>query len=104
MSDLKIIRNTDDEVEIEITQPNDLIGGTEWWTDDDWLKWNEKMKKLEQEGTKGELETINVILKKNPFIDGNFYSGTTERSNKNVDNTADERGTKQISNTNITNE
>lgn len=81
MSEFKIISNTDDEIEIEITQPNDLLGNTEWWTDEDWEKWNEKMDELEKNGTKGQLETINIKLKKNPFLDGDNFIGKNERSN-----------------------
>jgi len=94
MAEFKIISNTDDEIEIEITQPNDLIGDTEFWTDEDWTKWKEKMDRLETEGIKGQLETINVKLKKNPFIDGQVYTGTErmernreiEQSNESISN------------------
>lgn len=86
MGEFKIISNTDDELEIEITQPNDLIGDQTFWTEEDYKKWNEKMDKLILDGTRGELETIRIKLKKNPFINGNFYTGQKNQSNIELDN------------------
>lgn len=78
MIDFKIVSDTEDEIEMEITQPNDLMGGTEFWTDEDWQKWNTKMAELDKNGTRGEMETIRFKLKKNPFIDGSgFITPTT---------------------------
>lgn len=75
MIDFKIISDTEDEIEIEITQPNDLLGDTKDWTDEDKEKWDAKMLLLEEQGTKGEIETIRIKLKKNPFLDGQTYTG-----------------------------
>jgi hypothetical protein len=97
MGEYKIISNTDDELEIEITQPNDLVGDQTFWTEEDYKKWNEKMDKLILEGTRGELETIRIKLKKNPFIDGQVYTGgentiernrEIEQSNESISNSS----------------
>lgn len=74
MGDFKIISNTDDWIEVELIQPNNLLGDTSFWTDEDWTKWKEKMDRLEKEGTVGETETIRIKLKKNPFLDGNDFT------------------------------
>lgn len=80
MGEFKIISNTDDELEIEITQPNDLIGDQSFWTEEDHKKWNEKMVRLDAEGTRGQEEIIVIKLKKNPFINGNNFTSNTEGS------------------------
>lgn len=75
MIDFKIISDTEEEIEFEITQPNDLLGDTKEWNDEDWEKWNKKMEEVEAQGIKGQLETIKIKLKKNPFINGKNYTG-----------------------------
>lgn len=70
MSDIRIIFEDDEFIEYEVTQPNNLRGDTDFWNDDDWVTWNEKMDRLEKEGTVGQNETFTFKLKKNPFIDG----------------------------------
>lgn len=78
---MKIIFEDDEWVEYEFTQPNDLMGDGEWWTQEDWDKWNKKMKELEENGTKGQLETFTVKLKKNPFLNGKIFTGDIESRN-----------------------
>lgn len=70
MNDIKIIFEDDEWIEFELSQPNDLIGNTVDWTDEDWVYWKNKMDDLEKNGTIGQFETIKVKLKKNPIIDG----------------------------------
>jgi len=84
MTDFKIISDTEDEIEIELIQPNDLLGDTSFWNDDDWIEWREKMAKLEVKNIRGQIEIIRIKLKKNPFIDGNKFYATDgiEGSNK----------------------
>ncbi len=84
--DFKIISNTDEEIEFEITQPNDYAPEESrvWWSPEDFEKWDEKMARLEVEGIRGQLETIRTKLKKNPFIDGSQYiagANNTEQNN-----------------------
>lgn len=74
MIDFKIISDTEEEIEFEITQPNDLVGDMKEWTDEDKEKWDAKMLLLEENGTKGQLETIRVKFKKNPFINGSNFT------------------------------
>lgn len=75
MNGVKIIFEDDKWVEYEFTQPNDLIGNTEWWTEEDWSYWKEKMDRLEREGTKGQIETLKIKIQKNPFLDGQNITG-----------------------------
>ena len=70
MSDIKIIFEDDNWIEYEFTQPNDLLGDTTYWDEEDHKKWNEKMKDLEQQGIKGQDETFTVKFQKNPFTNG----------------------------------
>lgn len=70
MNDIKIIFETEEYIEVEITQPNNQLGDTQFWDDTDWSIWNEKMKRLEQEGTIGQEETINIKFQKKPFLNG----------------------------------
>jgi hypothetical protein len=81
MIEYKVIYEDDEWFEIELTQPNDLLGNTEWWTEEDWTYWKSKMDDLEKNGTKGQLETIKVKLKKNPFIDGTKFIGEATGQN-----------------------
>jgi len=79
MIEFKIIYEDDEWIEFEATQPNDLMGDTEIWTDEDWAYWKKKMDELEKNGTKGKNETIKVKLKKNPILDGrNFYTESSK--------------------------
>lgn len=104
MGEFKIISNTDDELEIEITQPNDLIGDQSFWTEEDHKKWNDKMARLDAEGIRGQEETIVVKLKKNPFINGKVYTGgqdverDADRKSNDTSNDAFQRSNEIIEN------
>lgn len=63
---IKVIFEDDDWIEFEITQPNNLIGDTQFWNGEDWTTWNEKMNRLEKEGTIGQDETFTFKMNKKP--------------------------------------
>lgn len=88
---VKVIFEDEDWVEYEFIQPNDLIGNTEWWSEEDWKKWKEKMEKLEEANIKGNLETFIIKLKKNPFLDGKIFTGDEPQSEPTTDNEKDLR-------------
>lgn len=87
MSDVKITFEDDEYVEYEFTQPNDLLGDTYYWEENDWVKWKQKMDDLEKLGTKGEDETFRIKLKKNPFLDGSQYLGRNTGADSETNNT-----------------
>jgi hypothetical protein len=74
MSDIKVIFEDDDYIEYEITQPNDILGDTEFWDENDWKTWNEKMARLEDEGIRGEDEVFTVKFEKKPKLDGAAFT------------------------------
>lgn len=78
MSDIKIVYEDEEWVEFELTQQNDLLGDTYHWDENDWMKWKDKMDRLDREGTRGQQEIIKVKLRKNPFIDGNNFGVTKD--------------------------
>lgn len=74
MSEIKVIFEDDDYIEYEIIQPNDILGDTSYWDDEDWKTWNEKMVRLDDEGTRGEDETFTVRFEKKPKLDGAAFT------------------------------
>lgn len=63
---IKVIFEDEDWIEFEITQPNNLIGDTQFWNEENWTTWNEKMNRLEKEGTIGQDETFTFKINKKP--------------------------------------
>lgn len=75
MSDIKIIFENEDYIEVEITQPNNRLGDTNFWDDTDWSIWNEKMRRLENDGTLGQEETVKIKFQKKSFLNGAGFAG-----------------------------
>lgn len=44
-------------------------GATDWWTEEDWEKHKQNVKRLEAEGRLGEEEEISITLKHFPAFD-----------------------------------
>jgi hypothetical protein len=54
----------------KVTAANGSIGyGTEWWTQEDWDKWNKTVERMKKDGTYGQLTTYDVELVHNPVYD-----------------------------------
>lgn len=93
MTGIKVIFEDDEWIEYEITQPNNLLGDTSYWNDEDWTTWNEKMMKLQNEGTTGQDETFTVKFNKNPFKNGQQFLSATriKRSDETIEDTDGEQ-------------
>jgi len=49
--------------------PGDMA--TEWWTSEDWKKWDEYVEKLKRDGDFGKETESTILLRPHPFFDNN---------------------------------
>jgi len=55
------------DVEVIRGQLGDMAA--EWWTQEDWDKWNKQVEAWKADGTYGQKSTVNLTIVKNPAFD-----------------------------------
>jgi len=57
------------EIKLKIVQDDDPGYGSEWWTKEDWDKWNKYVTQLKRTGEYGKEVEVTINMKSSPMFD-----------------------------------
>lgn len=70
---IKVLHEDELSITYEISIPNDACPQeAKEWDEVQWQEWRDKVKELEEQGTRGEMVISKVTFDKNPFLNGGF--------------------------------